>query len=259
MNKKYNIYSIHYSCSGFYDGGAIAPAICCIALYDIRTKKIKSFSITDGIKQGKSIVESEQNLLNEFVEFFNNIQNPFIIHWNMDSLEYGFKAIMSRCENFGLKDLELDKAVDFNLSKYSQYNLLSTLEISNNKSVSALSGRQEACCFNKRDFKTVKLSTEAKAYGIAETFKQYVDGNWKSDNQTSENTEKELVNTPTGLKLYNLLCGITKYAEKIHNILTMLKTDSDKEFLIQAIEQGKTDINLLEFLASEYIDSKKLV
>lgn len=256
MDKKYNIYSIHYSCSGFHDGGAIAPTICCIALFNIRTKKMKSFSITDGIKQGKSVMESEQNLLKEFVEFFNSIKTPFIIHWNMDSLEYGFKAIMSRCENFGLPDLELDKAVEFNLSKYSKFNLMDTLEISNNKSVSVLTGKQEAYCFNKRDFKTVKLSTEAKAFGIAEIFKQYVDGNWKPDNQTSENTEKELVNTPTGLKLYKLLCGLTKYAEKIHNILTILKTDSDKEFLIQAIEQGKTDINLLEFLANEYIDSK---
>ena len=257
MNKKYNIYSIHYSCSGFYNGGAVAPTICCIALYNMRTKNMKSFSIANGIKQGKSIIESEQNLLFEFIEFFNSIKTPFIIHWNMDSLEYGFKAIMARCENFGIDEINLDKIIDFNLSKYSDFNLLDTLKINECKSVSVLSGKEEALCFNNRDYNIVKHSTEAKAYGLSEIFKKYVDGNWQFDKETSKNTEKELVNTPTGLKLYKLLCGITKYAEKIHNILTILKTDADKKFIIQAIEQGKNNINLLEFLACEYMGSKK--
>jgi len=258
MNKKYDIYSIHYSCSGFHNGGAVAPTICCIALYNIKTKKMKSFSLQEGIKQGKSIMESEQMLLQEFVEFVNNINTPFLIHWNMDSLEYGFKAIMARCENFGIEDIDISKVIDFNLFKYSNFSLLDTLENNNCKSVSVLSGKEEAFCFNKRDYKSVTLSTEAKAYGLAEVFKKYVDGNWAYDGGKSENIETELVNTPTAVKLYKMLSDITTSAEQIYNILKVLKTDEDKLFIIQAIEQGKTNINLLEFLACEYMNSKKV-
>lgn len=257
MNKNYNIYSIHYSCSGFHNGGAIAPTICCIALYDIKTKQMKSFSLTEEIKQGKSIIESEQILLQKFVEFFNSIKSPFIIHWNMDSLEYGFKAILARCENFGITEPDLNNIIDFNLAKYSNFNLLDTLNVNNCKSVSVLSGREEAFCFNKRDYNLVKLSTESKAYGLSEVFKKYVDGNWIYDNDNSENMEKELINTPAGVKLYKLLSDITSSSEQIYNILNILKTDIDKEFIINAIEHGKTNINLLEFLANEYMSSKK--
>lgn len=258
MNKKYDIYSIHYSCSGFYNGGAVAPTICCIALYNIKTNKIKAFSLQNGIKQGKSIIESEQILLQEFVEFFGSIKNPFIIHWGMDSLEFGFKAIMARCENFGIDEVNLDKIIDFNLAKYSNYNLLGTLEINDCKSVSVLSGKEEVLCFNKRDYNMVKHSTETKAYGLAEVFKKYVDGNWSPNKETSENTEKELINTPTGLKLYKMLSDITSSAEQIYKIINILKTDSDKEYIIKVIEQGKTNINLLEFLAYEYMNGKKV-
>lgn len=258
MNKKYNIYSIHYSCSGFHNGGAIAPTVCCIALYNIKTKKMKSFSVDNNIKQGKSIMESEQILLRDFVEFFKSIKTPFIIHWNMDSLEYGFKAIMARCENFGIYEIKFDEIIDFNLSKYSNNNLLDTLEINDCKSVSVLSGKEEALCFNKRDYNTVKYSTEAKAYGLAEVFKKYVYGNWLLDEKTSQNTEKELINTPTGLKLYKMLCDISTSTEQIYNIINILKTDTDKEYIINVIEQGKTNINLLEFLACEYMNGKKI-
>ena len=104
----------------------------------------------------------------------------------------------------------------------------------------------------------VKLSTEAKAYGLAEVFKKYVNGNWSYDNESCEQTEKTLVNTPTSLKLYKMLCDITSSSEQVHNILNTLKTDTDKEYLIKIIEQGKKNINLLEFLACEYMNNKKV-
>ena len=233
MNKKYDIYSIHYSCSGFYRGGAISPTICCIALYNIKTKNLTSFSLQDGINQGLSMIDSERLLLNSFVEFFNKIETPFLIHWNMGMLEYGFKAIMARCENFGITNLNINNSIDFDLAKYSSFNLLSTLAVNNCKKVTTLSGKEEASCFNKRDYNLVKLSTEAKAYGLAEVFKKYVNGNWSYDNESCEQTEKTLVNTPTSLKLYKMLCDITSSSEQVHNILNTLKTDTDKEYLIK--------------------------
>ena len=37
--REQDTYTVHYSCDGFYDGGAYAPAICSIALVNYATKE----------------------------------------------------------------------------------------------------------------------------------------------------------------------------------------------------------------------------
>ncbi len=256
MTKKQNIYSIHYSCSGFYNGGALAPSICCIAVYNIKTEEMHSFCLDNYIKKGYSLMESERLLLKDFVEFFNKIGNSFFIHWLMDGETYGFKAIFARCLNFGIDNLELNNFIDFNLASCSNFSLIDTLEENNCKKVTVLNGKNEAIGFNNQNFKIVALSTKAKAIGLAELFKKYTKGTWCCDIETAEQTEK-LINTPMGIKLYKMLCDITNCQEKIHTIMQVLKTDEDREFIINAIDDGKTNINLLEFLTLEYVGSKK--
>lgn len=202
MDTNYNIYSIHYSCNGFYKGGAIAPTICCIAMYNVKTEELKSFSLLDGIIQGKSIIESEQMLLQSFTEFFNSIENPFIIHWRMDDLEYGFKAIMGRCGNFGIQNIDWNKMTDFNLSEFSPCGLITTLEDHKCQKVTLLSGKDEATCFDKRDYNLVKLSTEAKAYGIAKVFRDYINGFFYYDNNFDNNYR--IVNFKEALHTYKV-------------------------------------------------------
>ena len=34
-----NTYAIHYSCNGFYCGGAVAPTLCCIAMTNLKTQE----------------------------------------------------------------------------------------------------------------------------------------------------------------------------------------------------------------------------
>ncbi len=256
MNKKQNIYSIHYSCSGFYNGGAIAPSICCISVYNIKTEEMHSFSLDNYIQKGNSLMEAEKLLLTDFTEFFNKINCSFFIHWLMDGETYGFKAILARCLNFGINNLELNKLIDFNLASCSDFNLIDTLEQHNYKKVTVLHGKNEAIGFNNQNFKIVALSTEAKAIGLAELFKKYTKGTWCCDVSTAEQTEK-LINTPMGIKLYKMLSDITNSKEKIHEIMQNLKTDKDREFIIKAIEDGKTNINLLEFLTLEYMNGQK--
>ena len=45
-----NTYSIHYSCNGFYDGGAVAPTICCIALTNLKSGELHTFALQNYIK-----------------------------------------------------------------------------------------------------------------------------------------------------------------------------------------------------------------
>ena len=110
--REQDTYAIHYSCDGFYNGGAYAPAICTIALVNYAAKELHTFTLHNYLIQGKSLIESEQQLLKDFVDFYKNLNNPIFVHWNMDGMEFGFNAIRSRIENFGLCDFDLAKIKD---------------------------------------------------------------------------------------------------------------------------------------------------
>jgi len=89
-------------------------------------------------------------------------------------LKYGFKAIYSRAENFGIYDFDLSKIQDINLSNLIDYSLIKSLELNSCKRISVLSGKDEAMCFDKRDFNLVQLSTQGKALGILDLFEKYL-------------------------------------------------------------------------------------
>ena len=62
------------------------------------------------------LMESEQQLLRDFVEFFKSLNKSFLVHWNMEGLSFGFIPIKARAENFGFYNLDLSKAKGYNLS-----------------------------------------------------------------------------------------------------------------------------------------------
>lgn len=179
--KEQDTYAIHYSCDGFYDGGAYAPAICSIALVNYATKELHTFALHNYVVQGKSLMESEQQLLKDFVDFYKNLNNPIFVHWNMDGLEFGFNAIRARAENFGLYDFDLTKIKDYNLCAVFHTNLITSLEQNNSKRVTVLNGRDEAICFNKRAFEMVKMSTEGKVLGLVDLFEKYLSNDLVED------------------------------------------------------------------------------
>ena len=258
MAKEFNAFSIHYSCNGFYDGGAVAPTICCLALCNIKNDKLYTFSIDKGLKEGLSLIKSEEKLLKEFVRFCTKKENLFLVHWNMNSLQYGFNVISARCENFGIEMFNLKECLNFDLNQQSKFYLLDTFGCISYNNSCLLSGKQELNCFNKRNYGLVRLSTEAKAIGLCKLFRNYTNGDWLTENEQTINIEKELINTPTGLKLYKLLNDIYFSDQEIKEMLNLLKTDENKEFLINLIEKGKKDKNLLQFLAQEYMNKKQL-
>lgn len=179
--REQDTYTIHYSCDGFYNGGAYAPAICSIALVNYATKELHTFAMNNYIVQGKSLIESEQLMLKDFVDFYKNLNNPIFVHWNMDSLEFGFNAIRARMENFGLHDFDLTKIKDYNLCTVFHTSLITSLEQNHCKRVTVLTGRDEAICFNKRAFEMVKMSTEGKTLGLSDLFEKYLSNDIADD------------------------------------------------------------------------------
>ena len=115
--KERETYSIHYSCNGFYSGGAVAPTLCCIAMTNLKTQEKHTFALDNYIIEGKCLIEAEKQLLIDFVNFFNKLKNPILIHWRMDDLEYGFKAIIARCENYGIYDVSFSDTRNIKLDK----------------------------------------------------------------------------------------------------------------------------------------------
>ena len=179
--REQDTYTVHYSCDGFYNGGAYAPAICSIALVNYATKELHTFAMNNYIVQGKSLIESEKLMLKDFVDFYKNLNNPIFVHWNMDSLEFGFNAIRARMENFGLHDFDLTKIKDYNLCTVFHTSLITSLEQNHCKRVTVLTGRDEAICFNKRAFEMVKMSTEGKTLGLSDLFEKYLSNDIADD------------------------------------------------------------------------------
>ena len=164
--KERDTYSIHYSCNGFYSGDAVAPVICCIAMANLKQGDKHIFALHNYIKEGKCLIEAEKQLLSDFIHFFNGLKNPILIHWRMDDLEYGFKAIQARCENYGFYDISFSELSNINLDDYFYHSLHKTLEKYQCSSLDILWGKEEAICFNQRNYNAVKLSTVAKSTGL---------------------------------------------------------------------------------------------
>lgn len=174
-------YAIHYSCSGFYDGGTVAPTICCIAMTNIDTKEVHSFALHNNLIQGKSLIEAENQLLLDFVNFVKSLNNPYIVNWDMTGTIYGFKAIFARCENFGIYDFDFTKLETYNLKDVFEDSLIGIFELNKCLPTAFLSGKEEAHYFDKRNFSLVKLSTEGKSLGIAKLFEKYLNDDIEID------------------------------------------------------------------------------
>lgn len=164
---EHNAYTIHYSCSGFYSGGAVAPTICCIAITNVKTQELHTFALSNYVVEGKCLVDAEKQLLVDFTNFWNSLKNPTLLYWRMDGLEYGFSAILARCENYGLNNVSFVNTIAIDISVKLSSSLQWELEKHQCHCVNMLSGKDEAVCFEKRNFYAVKLSTEAKSVGMA--------------------------------------------------------------------------------------------
>ena len=165
--KERETYTIHYSCSGFYQGGAVAPTICCIAMTNLKTLEKHIFALHNYITNGKCLIDAEKQLLTDFANFFNKLKNPILVHWQMMDLVYGFKAILARCENYGIYDLSFSETPNIQLNDGFYHSLNVVLERFQWSSPDILGGKEEASCFNQRNYNAVKLSTVAKSLGIA--------------------------------------------------------------------------------------------
>lgn len=166
------IYSIHYSCSGFYNGDSLAPTMVSISVTKVDNIETRDFSLCDYLNEGLCLMDAERKLLNSFVDFCKSVENLVFVNWKMETLYYGFKAINARCENFGIYDFEFYNLKTIDISENFLLNLENALKQYNSFSPAFLSGKEELNCFQKRSYNLVKYSTNCKSKGIATIFKK---------------------------------------------------------------------------------------
>ena len=100
-------YVVHYSCESFYDiTDGRTPRITSIALRNFDTAQTDSFSIhkvaekkhIDLLKIDEKYDELERQMLKEYFEYIEKHGTDIFLHWNMRSMNFGFKAIEHRQE-----------------------------------------------------------------------------------------------------------------------------------------------------------------
>jgi len=184
--KKNKTLVIHYSCESFFNTHGRTPRITCIGIRNrdngttvafsihlmaqILRKNLNSLSDTDF-----DLIEKE--MLKEFYEYVKRHSGYKWVHWNMRNASFGFEAIGNRFRILGGNPKAIDDQFKYDLpdivgliytynfekhKKPTQGQLLN-LAIRNKVTTrDALTGKDEAEAFDKRDFLLLHMSTMRK-------------------------------------------------------------------------------------------------
>ena len=176
-----NYLIIHYSCESFYgieDGHT--PRITSIAVYDYSSAQTDSFSLhkiaeKNHVSMG-NIKEQYDNLeremLEEFFTYAKEHQGYKWIHWNMRDINYGFKAIEHRFSVLGGEPYRIPDSNKIDLARlliqcygvnYADHPRMEKLIHQNDiKAKDYLSGPEEACAFENKEYIKLHMSTLRK-------------------------------------------------------------------------------------------------
>jgi len=191
LEKDNQLAFIHYSCSGFDDSNQYSPRITSIVVYILDSRKLHSFGIHLEAEKQKipiSEIEShyddlERSVLISFFNLVSRYRNCKWIHWNMESICYGFDALEHRYKVLTNKETENVPADNrVNLSgliklRYGKFyvddpKMPNLFKLNDCLHKDFLSGKQEDTAFKNKEFSKLHRSTTCKV----RTFKRvYLD------------------------------------------------------------------------------------
>ena len=194
-----NYLVIHYSCESFYNTQeGRTPRITSIAVVSFDSGQTDSFSIHK-VAEKKHIplnqIEAnydglEKAMLEEFFSYVLRHATNYWIHWNMRDINYGFKALEHRFEVLGGTPQIIDDSRKVDLSRlFSSFygaeyighpHMGKLLELNNIVPKDYLSGADEACAFEQKDFIKLHQSTSQKVRAIACLLEKAIDGTLKT-------------------------------------------------------------------------------
>ena len=178
-----NCYLIHYACDGFYAGYGSAPKVYCIILNDFKTNDLKEVYL-DGYSKD-DVHLAEVKVLKNFADFIGT--KPYLIHWNMNSDGFGFKALYARCRELGVEIEELPEENKFDLASLVEFiagkklSIKQILMMNNYLYEDFLDGKQEIEELNKRNYKAVRGSVEDKVIGLSYVVEDMLENKLKTE------------------------------------------------------------------------------
>lgn len=87
------IYAVHYACEDFYEVRDKPPGISAIALEGVNSGEVLVYSVIDRSSEN---VEREKYVLHNYFSFLQKHTDARLVHWNMNSADFGFRALANR-------------------------------------------------------------------------------------------------------------------------------------------------------------------
>lgn len=175
---------IHYSCESFFNLNGRTPRITSICVKNRGNNITKTFSIHLQAQFHKKELCCltdvdydflEKQMLKDFSEFVKKHLTFNWVHWNMRNSSYGFEAISNRYRILGGHLKEIEEQFKFDLPEILGFlytydfekhkpkgqllNLASRNQISDRD---ALIGKEEATCFDNKEYLKLHMSTSRK-------------------------------------------------------------------------------------------------
>lgn len=187
---------VHYSCESFYESKKDSFKIASIAVRNINSGQVSSFSIHLSAEKHKvdltsNYEEAEKKLLDDYFSFLRANQNSYWVHWNMRDSNYGFKAIEHRYEVLGGIPILIPDNNKFDMArmlverftnKYIGHpRLESLMKLNDISDKNFLNGDKESQAFTQNEFVKLHQSTLKKVDVMEDILTKIDEGNLKVD------------------------------------------------------------------------------
>ncbi len=197
---------IHYSCESFVTSHGNTPRVTSISVRNLKNAQTSSFSIHLQAQINSKDIKSlsandydvlEKEMLSQFYKFVKKHSSYKWLHWNMRNANYGFEAIKNRYRILGGTPIDIDDDFKFDLpiilhkiySKNFEHhepdgkflNLVKRNLITNKD---ALTGKEEALAFEKKEYLKLHISTLRKVDMMASIFNHIQRGKLKVNSST---------------------------------------------------------------------------
>lgn len=199
-NEKQHSLIIHYSCESFYDiKDGKTPRITSIAIRFLENAQTTSFSIHKEAELKKISISDicenydslEKKMLDGYFKFVKDYKNYNWIHWNMRDINYGFEAIEYRYKVLGGNPTFIDNNKKFDIARLlvDKYGLNyighprleKLIEKNGITKRDYLTGKDEALCFDNKEFVKLHQSTLRKVDIINSVFEKAIEGTLKTN------------------------------------------------------------------------------
>jgi REase_DpnII-MboI len=176
------MYAVHYACANFYKTPDQPPAVSVVAFAEVFASNVIIYSVVDREKDG------ERYVLESFFRFLREHEDARLVHWNMNSADFGFRALENRYARLigvepsvkhsqgRLIDLDELIALGYGHDFADHPRLASIAGLNQFTMQNFLSGKEEADHFDKGQHAIIRRSTNEKVRLLCFLTKRLVDG-----------------------------------------------------------------------------------